>query len=234
MKHPTPESWMAYLYDDHPDLTDGTRAEAEAHLAACPECRQQVLEWRSTLALLDQDGAPQSVRRTATVPVWPARPMIATNSRPWGNPWPWALAAGLMLAAAFVAGRGLGPTRSELELELAKARREWTREIAAELRASNQRDLTELATLALKASAAGQQDLADTLVASFNEARQKDRLDWLTAMERMERHRSEEMGQLREGFRSFAEKAGGAFQETDTRLNALTSVLPVNNHREPH
>lgn len=227
MKHLTPEAGMAYLYNDYSENADATRTEAESHLATCAECRQQLQHWRATLALLDEDHVGESSRPVALAGVVPPAAACAGGFRAGRTLWSWSLAAGVMIAAAFVAGRGSGPSRAEFQEELAKARVELAREIAVELRSAQQRDLAELATATLKASAVGQRELATTLVANFNEARLNDRQELLATLEGMDRRRAEEVGELREGFRALAEKTGGAFQETDTRLNALASALPV-------
>lgn len=220
MKHPTSEAWMAYLYNDYPPNAEAEKAEAEKHLANCAECRQQVREWRTTLGLLDQDRVSAPAEPIAVAALVPAGRSIFTRAR---SVWPWALAAGVMMSASFISGRALGPSRAEFQQELAKARVEMAREIALEIRTEQQRDLAELASAALKATAAGQRELAMNLLAGINETRQKDRREIFAALEQLE-----QMDQrLRDGVQSLAEKTGGAFEETDTRLNALASALPM-------
>lgn len=229
MKHPTPEAWMAYLYPDPLDPSDLPRAEAEAHLATCEDCRQQVRLWQATLGILDQDEVPAARRPVAVAAILPVAPLRSTPPSHGPRWWPWALAAGIAVAAAFLAGRSLGPSRAEFQRELARTRAELTRELTAELRAAQQRDLADLATATVNASMVGQRELAGQLLTSFNEARMADRREFLNAVGQLDQRRREEVTLLRDGFLSLVEKTGGAFRETDTRLNALASALPARN-----
>lgn len=237
MKHPTPEEWLAYLYDDLPDAPERRRAEAEEHLAACPECRQQVAQWRATLGLLDEDRAWTPKGALVIPPAVGAdrddRGKQQSSISGWGRslpsrPWlPWALAAGVAISASFLTGRAWGPNRAELDRELTRLRTELKREIAADLRAEQQQELTDVVVTTVKATTAGQRELAASLVADFQEARRADRREFVAVLERWDQRRAEDLGQLRASVQSLADQTGGAFQETGSRINALASALPV-------
>lgn len=227
MKHPSPETWLAYLYAENPESDADSRAAAEAHLSECAECRQQLHQWEATLGVLNQDRVPPlrtPVDVGAILPRPAGRVMTSFAERP---SWPWALAAGVLLVAAFLIGRSLGPSRSELAEEMARTRAEWTREITEELRRARQRDVAELATVAANVAARGQRELATQLLARINEARQLDRREFVEVIDRLDQRRADEVMQLQDGFRALAERTGGAFRETDTRLNALVNAWPV-------
>ncbi len=76
MNHPTPEAWMAYLYHE---ATAETRADSDAHLAVCPQCREQIYAWRGTLGELDRDDLV--ITRPTCASPQSARPSVRTHSR---------------------------------------------------------------------------------------------------------------------------------------------------------
>ncbi len=236
MNHPTPEAWMAYLYDDFAEMPGAARAETEAHLAACPVCRREVDQWRATLNLLNTDEvAPMSTSRPATVLVpFPSPAEVAEPARKRGlsarpSLWPWALAAGVLVAAAFLAGRSLGPNPERLQREIGKVREQMTGEILTELRAAQRSDLAEISAATVTASVASQREWATGLIDGFVAGRIADRNDFLATLDRVDRRHADEMAQLREGFQLLAEKTGGAFQQTESQLKALASSLPASN-----
>ena len=234
MNHPTPEAWMAYLYEDPSEMPATARAEAEAHLAHCPVCRREVDQWRALLNLLNVDEvAPLPTARPATVIVpFPSPDVTPERVRKRGlsalpSHWPWALAAGVLLAAAFLVGRSLGPNPEMRQREIGKVREQMTREILAELRAAQRSDLAEISAATVNASMASQREWATSIIDGFVAGRIADRNDFLATLERVDRRHADEMAQLREGFQLLAEKTGGAFQETESQLKALASSLPA-------
>ncbi len=226
MNHPTSEAWMAYLYDE---TTGEARAEAESHLAACPECRHQVREWQATMGMLNRDElvVTRPVQKNSDAE------SSATRIRRGWLFLPWAVAAGVALTATFLIGRttGLNANTANFQRELTNLRADLTRELTDKLGAAHQRDLTQLAAATVQASAAGQRELVTSLAASFdvalNTARVEDRRDFLTALAQYDRRRTGDLESIRDRFEVLAEKTGGAFRETDSRLSALASVLPL-------
>lgn len=229
MNHPTPEAWMAYLYHE---TSVEIRADSEAHLAVCPQCREQINAWRGTLGVLDRDDLVNTRPTCASLPS--ARPSGRTHPRfPLSS---WAIAAGLVAlvgvaAGAFLTGRGTGLSQDQFQSEVAKLRTDLTREITENLHLAHQRDLSELAAATVRASADGQRELVTSLAANFdlalNAARMNDRREFVAAFERLDRRRAKEFAAMRDSFQVLAEKTGGAFRETDTRLNALANALPA-------
>lgn len=133
MNHPSHEEWMAYLYDEAPGPD-----RLAAHLAVCPDCKQQVADWRAARTGLDAWSLNPVRRRLA-----PARPWIR-----------WAAAAALLLGIGLGIGRlssaplsaerlraDLEPRlRRELRVELERALRdEWERSAAATLASVDER-----------------------------------------------------------------------------------------------
>ena len=232
MTHPDSEALLTRLYPDDEStgqLDPGGQLELDTHLAVCPECRQQLAQWRAILGLLDEDSLPLGVPSLQKSPgaVVPMAAAAPKRSRPpQRREWlPWALAGGVAVAAAFLAGRWSGMSRTALRSEVARLRSEITQEISAELRATQPQTLTRIAGVAVTA-AAGQQELTLALAADFNTARLQDRREFLAAIERSDRRRAEEFEWLRSGFQLLADKTGGALEVTDNRLNALANALP--------
>lgn len=110
MNHPSCEQWMAYLYGE---TTPAARADAEAHLYVCPECKRQVEGWRGTMASLDQWRLPKRTRAVA-------RPSLVK----------WAIAATVFLGV----GLGLGRLGLSSEREVQKIRAELLPALRAELK----------------------------------------------------------------------------------------------------
>ena len=92
MKHPNRETWMSYLYDE---LSGAERAEANAHLAGCPDCQAHVAGWRNTISALDAWKLPRRERRT---PIF-FQPLVQ-----------WAAAAVVVLSVGFGVGRLSAPS----------------------------------------------------------------------------------------------------------------------------
>lgn len=89
MNHPKPEEWVPYLYGG---LAAGTRRQFKAHLKACPECRGEIERWRRSAGRLKAWKLPR-----AQTPF----PVFAPALK-------WAVAALVVLAVGFAAGRFTG------------------------------------------------------------------------------------------------------------------------------
>lgn len=87
MNHPTPETWMSFLYDD--GLNETEKRECRAHLQSCSECQSQVAAWGEARTAMDRWQTPAVSRRA---PVWK-----------------WAVAAGFIFAAGIGIGRLMLP-----------------------------------------------------------------------------------------------------------------------------
>jgi hypothetical protein len=90
MNHPSREEWMAHLYNE---ADENTRANLEAHLAVCPDCKKSLTGWRATMGSLDSWTLPTRRRLR-----W-SQPMVVK----------WAAAAAVILALGFGLGRVSSP-----------------------------------------------------------------------------------------------------------------------------
>lgn len=90
---------MAHLYNE---ADDNTRANLEAHLAVCPDCKQSLAGWRATMGSLNSWTLPTRQRTR-----W-AQPAVVK----------WAAAAAVTLAVGFGFGRFSSPG---LDLQAAQA-----------------------------------------------------------------------------------------------------------------
>ena len=105
MKHPAPEEWSAYVFGE---TAPDRRRELNAHLAACPECAQEIGGWQRSLQRLDEWELPERERRVLRL-----QPAVKL-----------ALAACFLLLIGFGLGRQFGTSdtlRTELQQGLADA-----------------------------------------------------------------------------------------------------------------
>lgn len=209
MNHPAPETWVSYVYDE---LDGSPRADAEAHLRICPHCKQSVERLRSTLVLLDQDKASLVLPRPgSTPPAW--RPVVR-----------WALAASVVLAAGFLAGRASGPSRSEVQQVVAAARQELQVQFREELQA--------LATVTITAAAEENRRLLGEFARDLQAGQAADRRDLLAALDTLDQRRALDSEALRAGLITLARRTGSGFQHTESQLNFLASYLPSETGQE--
>jgi hypothetical protein len=158
--HPTKDQWSAFLYGE---LTSDTHAALEQHLAGCAACRQQVEEWRATMAALDAWRLP--VRRTAARS---AQPLLK-----------WAAAAAILLGVGLVAGRLSAPrvNPDQIRSEMQRQFRTELQSATAALEAESDRKLEDLAQAWATARAQDQQ--ATLTLYQRAEAQRKTDLAWL-------------------------------------------------------
>src|SRR5262245_60486615 len=126
MKHPTPEEWMAFLYDeDEPVRHDALRTHAES----CSECVDKLRAWRGSMQSLDE---------------WPGRVENRRLNRQLSAVK--IAAAVLILAVGFGIGRGLQRPTADLAAFRAELARDFDQRLAATAALSGaevQRLLTE-------------------------------------------------------------------------------------------
>ncbi len=210
MNHPAPETWISYVYDE---LDGSAVADAEAHLRVCPHCQQAVERLRSTLVLLDQDKASLML------------PRRGTTNRAWRPVVRWALAASVVLAVGFLAGRASGPSRWEIQREVAAVRQE--------LQAQFRKELQAMATVTLTASAEENRRLLGEFAGDLEAGRAADQRDLLAALDTLDQRRALDSEALRSGLIILARRTGTVFQQTESQLNFLASYLPAETGREP-
>ncbi len=198
MKHPSRETWMAYLYDE---LNTADRTEAGAHLAGCPECQNEVRAWRTTLSALSSWKLP----RRRTQPGVVLRPLVS-----------WAAAAVVVVSIGFGLGRASAPVANveQIRAALEPALREQLR---ADLAQTVRAEVTQASANTLNAS----REETRQLLAGYAEqvAAQRGQ-DWerigsaLTAL-RLERLKD------RRDLETVAVNAGAGLQQTRQQLAQL-------------
>ena len=158
--HPSNEQWSAFLYGE---LPPNTQEALERHLAACADCRQQVGQWRETMATLDTWKLPA---HRMTIPV--AHPLLR-----------WAAAAAVLLGAGLLAGRLTAPRvdTDQLRAELQQQFQTDLQAATVTIQADAERKLEDLAQAWAAARAQDQQ----TTLALYQraEAQRKTDLAWL-------------------------------------------------------
>jgi hypothetical protein len=122
MKHPAREEWMEFIYGE---LAPAQHAALATHLKECPACAQQVAQWRTTLATLNE------YKITARPTQRSRQPVLK-----------WAI------AAALVIGVGLGFGASFLLA--ANAKSSVRQELRAEMKTQIARERGELLAQVMK------------------------------------------------------------------------------------
>lgn len=204
MKHPAPETWIEYVYDE---LPPAARADAEAHCQVCPQCQKTVQNLRSTLTRLDQDKASLVVPRRRSTG-WAPPPILR-----------WAMAASVVLCAGFLAGRSSRPSREDLQREVAAVRQE--------LQAQFREELKTASAVSVAASTDENRRLLTEFARELQAGRSADRKDLLSALEALDQRRALDTEALRAGLLTLARQTGTGFQQTDSQLNLLASYLPA-------
>jgi len=125
LKHPGREEWMGWLYGE---LPREEQARLAAHLNECAECRADVEQWQGAMKTLDE---------------WKTAPLRSRTGTPQRIV-KWGIAAALMLAAGFGAGRFVSPASADA----AAIRASLKKEILAELQQQQQQQLSEFKTAA--------------------------------------------------------------------------------------
>ncbi len=208
MKHPAPETWMSYVYDE----TDSKeRAELDAHLHECATCREAVANWRGTMSRLDEDQATLALppRRARTTFRW--QPVVR-----------WALAACVVVCAGFAAGRYGTTSEERFRAELANAREQ----MADEIRARYAEDLKTIVDAAVTATTLQNQEALASIKQEFVDARATDQRQLLTVLDRMELQRTEDYRRLSGGLVRLARQTGDGFKQAEEQLNTLASYMP--------
>ncbi len=205
MKHPIPEEWMSYLYDE---CGAAEKRQLDSHLADCAECRSQVTVWRGAQDALGADRA--SLVRPGRPVVW--RPMALR-----------ALAAAAVLALGIGLGRLGTMSRADLRNEMAAVRQQWEASWRQQ-RAAEDHELM----VALQKVAADNQRWLGTLRQEWAVARREDQRGLQLALQRLEdRHQSDHIA-LQAGLLQLARETGSGFEQTQTHVNQLASYLPEN------
>jgi hypothetical protein len=122
MKHPDPEEWVAYLYEE---IDPNTRCQLKAHLAECQACRLQLDHWQCVRQRLDSWKRPGPRPRGARFLSFPA---LAR----------WAAAAALMIGFGFLVGRSSILSGEQVAALREELRGEVAQMVEAQMRETNQ------------------------------------------------------------------------------------------------
>ena len=206
MNHPSPESWITFLYDE---AGPAERNDLEAHLHVCTQCRGQVDQVRKTMGLLDLDTATLAVprREVGFGRTW--RPRVA-----------WAAAAAVLLCAGFLAGRAGRVSRGQLREELAAVESR----IRDETRERHARDLETIAAATVAATTRQNEKSLRALRDEFVEARARDQRQLLTVLDRMELQRVQDYRSLSGGLVRLARETGNGFRQAEDQFNTIASL----------
>lgn len=193
-RHPEPEVWAGYLYDE---LAPEARGQVETHLSGCAECRARLEEWRHTQATLDQWKVRARTRRV---------PVLADAAR-------WAAAAAVVLGLGWMGGRLAVPAAPDVDRLRAEVqpvveqqlRREFAERLETELAAVEQRH----------------QDRLVELAQSWATARAEDQQAVLALHQRAERQHASDYTRLRRDLETVALVAEGAIGDTRQQLTQL-------------
>lgn len=211
MNHPTPETWVEYLYGELP--ADAER-DCRKHLDECPACRARVEAWQGTQRLLDQDRATLTPH-TEPIPLrWSWRRSVAI---------PWAAAAAVTLGIGFLAGRVSGVSRRDVDAELARTRQELRQEFQ-----SSQEEAMRATTVAA-ASATGSETrrFLTEFSEQFQTARAGDRRELLQTLQSLEAQHDVDLAVLRSDLSQLARTTGNGFRQAETQFNVIASQLPA-------
>jgi hypothetical protein len=130
----------------------------------------------------------------------------------------WALAASVVLAAGFIAGRATGPSQADVQREVAAVRQEFQAQL--------QEGLKSVAATTLTATAEENRRLFAELTQDLQAARRVDRQDFLAALDTLDQRRARDTETLRAGLVTLARRTGNGFEQTGSQLNLLASYLP--------
>lgn len=218
MNHPSPETWVEYLYGE---LTPAAERECRAHLEGCAECRARVETWQATQSMLDEDRATLAPHADPVVAIstpWFRRPAIA-----------WAAAAAVAIGTGFLAGRWTGPNRAEWQRELARTREE----LRNELQQQQQEQTRAVAASAVQATSAETQRFLNEFADRIQAARSSDRRDLLQTLQALEDRHSGDLAQLRGDVRQLARTTGNGFRQAESQFNLIASQLPAESASGP-
>jgi hypothetical protein len=219
MKHPTPEEWMEYLYQETPSPA---RTVLTQHLRECESCRAQMTAWRGVgQALHEWKVAPQRSAR------W--------SEQTWLK---WAAAAVIVLGLGLLSGRVMNPGRTDLKALQAELRQQlraelqadWQaafqaarQDLAAQMRQQNQAEWNRVSS-ALAASTDEQtRHLLAEFLTEYEDQRQQEYNTVISALRRLETQRVQDNTVLRADLETLAVTAAAEFQQARNQIGQLAT-----------
>ena len=205
MNHPTHEEWMAYIYGE---LDAKKGAALKEHLEQCPNCQRDIAVWRGVMAELDAWKLPKMHRAASRF-----RQGACAIAR-------WAVAALILIAAGYIAGRASAPQAMDKE-ELRLALERNNIRLKDELRGEFLKELDEYSIKTLAASSAMANQLLAELIQSINAAEYEKRRELVQALWRMELNRLEDDARLGNGVAALAVLTGDELMRTKQDMALL-------------
>ena len=200
VSHPEAGEWMAFLYRE---LPSERQQELNRHLSECAACAQQVSDWRSNMAALDE---------------WKL-PALKQQARRRSVAFKWAAAAALILGLGFVVG-----------WQTSLRTRELTRlkESVAQLSQAVQqeRGLTLSNAVASATVAANAESVR--LLAEFSQLQERTRSSDQRALALTLQNLETRVARLRAELETVAVNTEDGFEQTQQNMNRLASFsVPV-------
>ena len=216
MKHPSPEQCVAYVFGD---ASPEVYAQVNEHQAICPSCRTEIEAWKRSVKRLDAWKLPKPMKR-------------ATAVQPVAK---WAIAALLMLGLGFGLGRLAVPRNSDTKLVHAEMESSIKSTLAtelhnavalAEIHSSNA--VASMETRLAKVSEAETRRLLRDFIEVFNSARQEDRRETLSLLERIQREHAAAYVALRRDLETVASLTDEEIRQAHMKLMQFSGDLASN------
>ena len=185
LNHPRREEWMDYLYAE---VSPADQTRLTAHLRDCGRCREEVGRWQSARESLDW-GKMAAPRAHAL----PSQPLLK-----------WGIAAALMVAIGFSAGRFASTGRTDTAALRAALKSELRVELLAEFKQNQER---ALATWEINAEEKRAED--DKLI--------------LAAIHRIDADRQADYTSLHKELETVAVLTQASFQNAQTQIVTLAN-----------
>lgn len=199
---------MDYLYGELPAKS---RLEYEAHLAACPACRQQLKIWKTTLTALDTDGG---------------RLVSSPARRSFFNPsgaLQWAALILVTLGLGFAVGSRGRVTQRELDQRLTAAHDEWQHQFDVERQRDADRITRDLSSAVREENRQLIADLSRELV----RVRAEDQVQLANQLRAYDQERALDYADLQNSLTVLARQTGTGFRQAESQFNWLASGLTV-------
>ncbi|MFC1635537.1 anti-sigma factor family protein [Planctomycetota bacterium] len=242
MTHPSNEEWMAYLYGE---VQSPQKAELDAHLRQCDQCKSSVTQWRTVMDELDTWQLPQERSLTQKISRH-ARTMIR-----------WAAAAVLLIVAGYTAGwisagRSLDIERLRKDLEVSlrpslqaavyrdvseQMKDDWNLTLAShntrfqkefedfkeQINEQRHIDLTEFAAKTLSVSGAVTNQLLRELIYEIQTTQMQDRHRFAAALQQIELNRVRDNNWAKNSLQNLALRTEDVLLRTEQDASSLFS-----------
>lgn len=223
MKHPHPEEWIPFLFDESEPEAKKRLAE---HLKGCPECAEELHGWRKSLHRLDAWPTPRQKRRGMPA-LKPALNLAAAALL--------VLGLGVGLGRWFSGTSGAGMSRAALENSLKASllpelRRQMQQDLGVEWQARfqqlQQETSNNLARVKNEAVEAANTDTAHALqewIALNRSEREDDQESLVNYLETMRKQHESDFVSLRKDLETVATTTDDRIRAAQLKLLELTA-----------